>query len=50
MYGTPMPVTFILLDTLEYNTIRVPTQFLSSTSTYLYANGIIRDPVTPHSC
>ena len=27
MYGTPMPVTFILLDTLEYNTIRVPTRF-----------------------
>jgi hypothetical protein len=23
-----MPVTFILLDTHEYNTIRVPTQFL----------------------
>lgn len=29
MYGTPMPDTFILLDTLEYNTIRVPTQFVS---------------------
>jgi hypothetical protein len=28
MYGTPMPDTFILLDTLEYNTIRVPTQFV----------------------
>ncbi|OKL55594.1 hypothetical protein UA08_09130 [Talaromyces atroroseus] len=29
MYGTPMPDTFILLDTLEYNTIRVPTQFVN---------------------
>jgi hypothetical protein len=29
MYGTPMLDTFIRLDTLEYNTIRVPTQFLN---------------------
>jgi hypothetical protein len=30
MYGTPMPDTFIRLDTLEYNTIRVPTQFVNN--------------------
>jgi hypothetical protein len=30
VYGTRMPDTFILLDTLECNTIRVPTQFLTS--------------------
>jgi hypothetical protein len=30
MYGTSMPVIFIPLDTLEYNTLRVPTQFLTN--------------------
>jgi hypothetical protein len=38
MYGTPMPVTFILLDTLEYNTIRVPTQFVNNTIYYIIIN------------
>jgi hypothetical protein len=29
MYGTGMPIILILLDTLEYITIRVPTQSLN---------------------
>jgi hypothetical protein len=48
MYGTPMPDTFILLDTLEYNTIRVPTQFVTVISIVQWGlHGVRRSAKTP---
>ena len=41
-----MPVIFILLDTLEYNTIRIPTQFLTWLLIKLH-HGLVTTPDFP---
>lgn len=43
MYGTRMPDMFILLDTLEYSTIRVPTRFDSIAKlNHVYVYGVVQ--------